>query len=201
MDIEEIAAIAESVGVLFSVVAIGISIWSIYYSKRLHSDTTKSAVLEKQYDGFNELTLLRVEHHTLNHLFEVPENYHSTLEMVTKALGELSPRAKAETMLKERAVAMYIFQLFEYTYYQYQHAKETEDQYREAFLLEVLNYFTGRLLRNPRLVYYWNKDGGNLCVFFEESTQEYYVKHVTDSGNSDDDHMMDRCGPFVEAEQ
>ncbi len=69
---------------------------------------------------------MRIEHHTLNHLLEVPENYKETLSIVETALNNPTPEQKAETILKERALAMYVFQIFEHTYYQYLHSCDIE---------------------------------------------------------------------------
>lgn len=195
MDIEWISTIADSAAAIMALFAVVISVASVFIAKRLHIDASKTNVLEQQYDAFNELAVMRIEHHTLNHLLEVPENYNETLMLVTKALNNPKPEQQAETILKERALAMYIFQIFEHTFYQYTHSIDLEDKAREEFLKEVLEYFTGRLLNNPRLLYFWSEAGGNLCVYFEPTVRTYYNDNL--STNEEEIMLsMDRVGLF-----
>lgn len=49
----------------------------------------------------------------------------------------------------------------------------------EKILKEVLAYFTEKLLNNPRLLYFWSKEGGNICVYFENQTQQYYDENLS----------------------
>lgn len=195
MNIEWIGTVADSAAAIMALFAVAISISGVIISKRFHTDSSKTSILEKQYNAFNELGMMRIEHHTLNHLFEVPENYAKTLLLVIDALNNPSKEKIAETTLKERALAMYTFQVFEHTHYQYLHSKKLEDNDRLEFLKEVLEYFTGRLLNNPRLLYFWSKKGGNLCVYFEQTTIDYYENNLL---TKKDEILtsMDRNGPF-----
>lgn len=195
MNTDWINTIADSAAAIMALLAVAISVVSLIISKRFHSDTSKTNVLEQQYDAFNELGVMRIEHYTLNHLLEVPENYKETLKLVELALNNPTAEQKAETILKERALAMYIFQIFEHTYYQYMHSKESDNFQRADFLKEVLKYFTGRLLNNPRLLYFWNEGGGNLCIYFEPSVRAYYKDNLA-TKEEVILTSMDRTGPF-----
>ncbi len=181
-----------------AIAALAISVWSVRVSYRLHSDSSKTTVVEKQYNAFNELALLRVEHPEMNHLFEVPENYWPVFFLVKETFcGQSDTSELARATLKERSIAMYIFQVFEHTYYQYLHAQSTESVYRARFLEDVLEYFTGRLLRNPRLAYYWSATGGNLCVFFEAVTRDYYDANLQLASTDSTAMLTDSHGPFL----
>lgn len=58
------------------------------------------------------------------------------------------------------------------------------------FLDDVLAYFTERLLLNPRLLWLWSAEGGNMRADFEPPTRAYYDAHVS-SGT-----QVDELGPF-----
>ena len=75
------------------------------------------------------------------------------------------------------------------------HAVEAGANKRADFLTEVLSYLTGRLLQNPRLLYYWDKDGGNLSVYFEDGTKDHYTKNVLHNGKLGKENI-DTSGPF-----
>ena len=103
-----------------------------------------------------------------------------------------------DQLLKERAISMLIFQSFENIYYKYLNLND-DDLVRKQFLEDVLNYITQVLLRNPRLLFLWSVNGGNLCSFFEESTREYYDLKVSQyymEVNRDIMDFMDYKGPF-----
>ncbi|GAA1018598.1 hypothetical protein Aple_065520 [Acrocarpospora pleiomorpha] len=47
-------------------------------------------------------------------------------------------------------------------------------------LLLQRNFFTGRLLRNPRLLYLWHARGGKIGLSAEEITHDIYAKTIGD---------------------
>lgn len=71
----------------------------------------------------------------------------------------------------------------------YQYRQSNNNNKRKEFLKDVLTYFTGRLLQNPRLLYLWDKNGGQLCSHYEKETIEYYDKNVLKG-------KMDSIGPY-----
>ena len=72
----------------------------------------------------------------------------------------------AVLVVKERAVAMMIFNLFEQVYYQLDVSARHGAPYERELLEKTRNYFTARLLTNPRLRYLWDDSGGKLGYFF-----------------------------------
>jgi hypothetical protein len=129
------------------------------------------------YADFRQITALRLSHWQHTHILEPPDNYERTKRLLQAALGKPSREERAKLLLEERNVALGIFQLFEETLYQLSDA-ERVDQTRVEFLHDVLNYMTGSLLRNPRLLYLWSETGGCLCSDFELSTKQYYDENV-----------------------
>jgi hypothetical protein len=100
-----------------------------------------------------------------------------------------SPADQTRLLLEEGALAERIMTMFEHSYYQWRHARGNADTPRIDFLRAVLNYFTGRVLTNPRLL--WSKDGANLRQHYEVETISYYDEHVMPFGR-----FVDAEGPF-----
>jgi hypothetical protein len=107
-----------------------------------------------------------------------PDSYDMVSHQVKLAATGLSDADKAKMRLKERAFADYIFSTFEYPLYQLERSNAFFDAPKAHFMQEVVDYFTGRLLRNPRLLYFWSSTGGNLSREYETWTNNYYNQHV-----------------------
>ena len=181
--------------VVISGLALLISAFSVALTVRTHRRTSVATLIDNQYDAFNELAKVRLSNWWLSHLFEVPEQYNEICKMVAQGISVIKPEQRYEMHLKERAMAIYIFQIYENTYYQYKYALDAKDSSRAAFLCDVVNYFTGRLLRNPRLVYFWIEQGGGLSSYFEESTRAHYRKWVLNDQEIQVG-QADEIGPF-----
>lgn len=184
------------ISVVMSVIALSLSLYSVYVAKRSHDDRIRSNIVAQQFSVFDQLGKLRLENCELSHVFELPENYLDMCALCAKAITGQNSTAKSQMLLRERAVVMQIFQAYENAYYQWINAKEIKDKPRQLFLGEVLAYFTGRLLRNPRLLYYWAPAGGRLCNFFELQTTAHYKKHVLEKLELDIAAIQDEKGPF-----
>jgi hypothetical protein len=179
-----------------AIIAVVISILTLYHAKLSHKDELRTLIVEKQYSAFDELAQTRLQNWELAHVFELSENYDKVITTLKSALNVLSEEKKAELILRERAIAMYIFQTYENSYYQWKNAIKAGDKERKNFLDEVLGYYAERLLRNPRLLYYWDKNGGNLSGFFEEVTQQHYNDNVISKLGSELSNVQDENGPF-----
>jgi len=57
-------------------------------------------------------------------------------------------------------MADYLFSVFEANLIDYQSSSALQEPKRREFEKGVLDFFTVKLLRNPRLLYYW--DGGKV---------------------------------------
>lgn len=177
-----------------SLVALVVSIFSAHQSCSLNQDMAKAQAIRESYTTFEELTRLQLENWQLSHMFALPDHYDAVVNQVSTSSGALEPAKRQELLLKERALADIIFNAFEQNYYQWRHAKEVSDIKRVAFLEEVLNYLTGRLLRNPRLLYYWADAG--LSASYESTTREFYDYRVLNNPRQPLTHSADSKGPF-----
>lgn len=143
-----------------------------------------------------------MEHWSASHLLETPDNYALVKHHLGIALAPLTDAARSRLLLSERAVAIVIFDLFEETCYQHERATKQGDPDRVDFLKTVLDYFTGRLLANPRLRWLWSAHGGNMRAFFELQTIELYEATLGDGSQlevGDEENEIDPSGPYLAA--
>lgn len=112
------------------------------------------------------------------------------------SIRNLSDADRTALMLRERALALYIFDVYEHNLYQWRHAMEIGDHERARFFGEVLDYLTGRLLRNPRLLYYWNDPSESLKDQYESWTNEHYARFVLGDKPQEVMQQVDATGPF-----
>jgi hypothetical protein len=179
---------------LISIAAFGVAWVSFLQEPERQSDQLTSDVIRNAYSDFIEMTDLRTQFPFQSHLFEVVTNYRVVRDQVSFATVDLrnKPNERHRLSLEERAIADRLFTMFEQALYQWRQARERKDSPREQFLREVLEYFTSRLLQNPRLLWYWSPKGGNLSVNYEVATMEYYNTNVRPHSPGDAE------GPFTE---
>ena len=185
-----------TISITFAAVALVLSAVSIYFSIKVHRDSLYSSIITQAYGTFNEGIKMLLEHHFLNHLLVMPKIYPEVKRLIQKSFGKTAGRQNSELLLKERSMALYAFQIFEHFHYQYKHSIDVKAKERIEFLHMVLTHFTKRLLKNPRLLYYWSESGGNLSAYFEPETIEYYNKEVLGNIEGNVEELMDCDGPF-----
>lgn len=167
------------ISLVIAFIAAGIALFALFETKSQHSDQSYSELIRESYSDFVELTDLQVNNWQVAYLFSLRDRYCEVRNLASLSLDlKTHPHKAAEILLKEQGTADKIFTMFEHAYYQWAHAKNVEDETRTKFLEEVLNYYTRRLLRNPRLIWYWSKDGGNLRKHFEDVVRRYYQSKV-----------------------
>lgn len=167
-------------GTLFvSFIAISISVISLNKDPQRHSDILTSENIREVYADFLEMVDLRINYPKQSHLFCTPETYFDVRNTIESSLSPLvSVSEISDLKLQERAVANRIFTQFEQVFYLEIQAEENDDKSRADFLKEVLDYYTTRLLKNPRLLWYWSNEGGNLKTQYEVKTIKYYESNI-----------------------
>jgi hypothetical protein len=131
------------------------------------------------------------------HVFVLPNVYYKVACDVKRAVIESQPADMARFRLKERAMADYIFSIYEYTVLDYLAAQSFMGDSRRAKLdEETLTYFTEDLLRNPRLLWYWNPTGGRLAAEYRHETVGHYKDHVLMNPNKPLTEKTDSVGPL-----
>jgi len=181
----------EIAAIIISCIALFLSIGVFVRVPAQHSDVLTSSMIRETYSEFLDFMDRRAQYPLQSHLFALPDTYSIVKAQVIQAMDA---NDISTPLLQERAVAQRQFIMFEHAFYQWTQARNRGDATRAQFLKEVLDYFTGRLLRNPRLVWYWSPEGGNLGSHCESSTIDYYNKTVKPYCQA-----FDNDGPFVDA--
>ena len=174
-----------------SIFALVLSAYSMYYSIITRNDSARAQSIDDAYSIFHEMDQLHIQNWQLSHLFVSPGEYHEVSEQVAQQRN-LIDENRIEYLLKEKAIAYFIFDLFERTLYQLNQAKAARDHGRAKFLQEVIDFLCSQTLRNPRLLYYWSKCSDN----YQKTTTQYYRTHVTENPSLPILHPSDSLGPF-----
>ena len=181
---------------VISLLAIVVSVTSMSLTWFVARDTAKATAIKEAYGAFFEMLKVQQANWQQGHLFALPDRYQIVKQQVAAATAGASPALRAELLLKERAVADYIFTIYEENLYLKRHAKDVGDTQRLRFLTEVEAYLTGKVLRNPRLLWYWSKAGGGLSESYEEETKAHYDATVLSNPAAPLAEQPDTAGPF-----
>jgi hypothetical protein len=200
----EILKNKDVIPIILSILALIVSSYAIWISRKSQNEATYFASIENQYNSFDKLADILSQNWELAHLAVLSERYDNMVLLIKQAVGTLSVKKQAEFFIREKIIAILIFQIYEKTLYlknNYKIIKNTSTslnnkyvQRRAIFIDEILNYFTKKLLRNPRLIYCWNVE--KMMNYFEEETKEHYSKFVTNEGVNA--IGIDFVGPFSE---
>lgn len=190
---------SEILALIAIVMSVAFSILSVWFSYKTFSEASASQTIWSQYERFANIVQAHIDHSQFGHLFTVPECYATVLKQVNAAIQDLSPQERLRLQLQERAMADYLFNEFEQSFYQIHRVRQRFDAQSCRFFEEVLDYFTLRLLRNPRLLYYWAEDGGKLHCNYEPSTIAFYESKVLKNPSFPLEFDPDPIGPFAES--
>ena len=167
-------------GGILPVVALGLSLYSLFTSRATQKDVARIEAVKTEYGLFNDLARQQLEHPKMMHLFaNTGQSYDASKEAIRAATVSIPATERANLLLQERALAHYIFTAYEETFYLWKQASEGE-QGRSQFLKEDMEYFNQFLCSNPRMLWYWDAEqGGKMSKEFGGDLQSYYEANVT----------------------
>ncbi|HYR28487.1 MAG TPA: hypothetical protein VEU30_08480 [Thermoanaerobaculia bacterium] len=179
-------------GTITGVLALIFSMYSIVVANRQYSDSEGTALINQTYATYEDINAKRREMVEISHLVCTPEQYPRVQALVRAAAASMDASQRAEAQLRESAMAMFLFAQFEQTLYLHQKAVELGESERVTFTEGTLDYFTGTLLRNPRLVHMWSPSGDNLRAYHDPMAQKYWDAKVGPAKP-----RADAVGPFA----
>lgn len=186
----------EIFAIVISAIALIVSAYSAIVDLDTHRDelgaNTISDVYAEYRSGFDVLA----EWPEVSHLYEVLD-YPGIKDEVMLAASEATSAERAQLRLRERAVAFSIFVSFERVLFLHIQASAVGDTERAAFLHKNLDYYTERLLTNPRLRWLWSPLGGAVYQQMETESIDYYNRTVNQGSTDAPPEEMDESGPFV----
>jgi hypothetical protein len=158
----------EITAVVFSIVAIVISGYSLLEGRWQHQDERNVEVLDAVYEDWMALAMR--DDWRVQHVQEAPDTYYAVRDVARRLTAGMSDTEKAETFLMERAMANLIFTNFEHHLKQWLLAIELDDESRQRVLKEEIDFYAEVLMRNPRLLWYWSPEGGGWIRGADPST-------------------------------
>jgi hypothetical protein len=176
-----------------SVLAFLISLVSLAQSCTSANDAAYMAAIQTAYQGYNDLTEKQIEEWQLSHLFALPEEYGNVKKNITDSITPLDGAKRAELLLREQAIAEFIFNEYEKTFYELKHVTTFKDSNRIKFFEDTMDYYRNQLLRNPRLLYYWPK----LKQGFTDEVQKDYDENIAKKLGKPVNESEDSLGPFI----
>lgn len=177
---------------IISLIAIVMSLGTLSLNEYRRVKDNRFALISKSYDRYYEMNRLQIDKWHLSHLFATPDQYEKVKSRVQEALGQLDPKKRAEYLIQERATADFIFMFYEQTRAQWAYTQDSDRDY----VREVLEYLNGRLLHNPRLVYWWLKSGGGLESSYDAPLKDDWNANVYAKVKAAAGNWCDPSGPF-----
>lgn len=169
----------EIMAIIFSVIAMVISGYSLLEGRWQHQDERNTELLDAVYEDWVD-TASR-DDWRVQHLLESPETYYLVRNVARRLTANFSAEEQAHTFLVERATANVIFTNFEHLLKQWLLAVELEDESRQRVLKEEMDFYAEVYLRNPRLLWFWSKTGGGWIGGADPSTIVWFREKVLEN--------------------
>jgi hypothetical protein len=185
-----------SIGAL---VAILISISSLVYTYLSGRLAGEHEAVKSVYNTYFDASKTQLNVPEAMHVFVLSNAYKEVACDVKRAVLDAVPQDKARYRLKERAMADYLFTIYEFMILDYNASQSFfgDDRRAEEDKKAIL-YFTDDLLRNPRLLWYWDASGGKLESEYREETKKHYMEHVRNNPGRPSPVDEDEIGPLAD---
>lgn len=168
----------EVLAIAFSLLAIGISAWAVRDARQLHQDERASETIDALFEEWDNLSAALTEHWEVAHIGETPDTYYAVRDLLRRALAGLPRSDKVRILMEERGFANRMLAMFEHAHKQWELARLSGDQARLALLDVEMDFWTQVQLRNPRMLWFWSKDGGGLVTQADPPTIPFYNQRV-----------------------
>jgi hypothetical protein len=176
----------ELFAVIASMLAVGVSVYTLKFQRRLEHETSSQTLIHDQYELCRVLDVLRVEHPEVSHMLALPAQsgdepwvnyalFKSCVRVMLEKQGPIDEGTMARLYLQEHATALHVCDIYEQTLYQRELAEAARDRRRFHILDTLAQYYETRMLRNPRLRYHWDHGTSDMM---EKSTRDRYDEKV-----------------------
>jgi hypothetical protein len=188
-----------SLSSLLPYIALTLSLFSLYLSVSTQREAARTDVIKTAYGFYGDMSRLQLQYPMMEHLLVVdPAVYASVIANARTATATGTDAERARWLLEERAVAHYVFTVYEETFFLRKQAEGGEPR-RLQMLNENVEYFDS-LVCNPRLLWYWDYwesgNGGRMGMEFSEELRDHYRDRAQKNCKTQKDGM----GPFQPAE-
>ena len=179
-----------------SLMALALSALTFYLGYRNRKRDVPFDVIPKSYERYYDMNRIELQYPHLTHLFVTYDKYDQIKKIVSQYTNHIDEERRLSFLLQERAVVDLLMSYYEQILFQW---RSTGDKERE-FVSGIIDYFEGRLLRNPRVVWWWQADCGGLETSYEDDTRARWNERVLAPIRGGDVSVWrDDCGPFGQA--
>jgi hypothetical protein len=183
---------AEIWSIVISAISLLVAAGSAFFAYRNRKTDIPFDVASTAYDRYYEMNRIELENPHLTHMFVTFDRYEQIKALVGKSVRKLDDETMATYLLQERAIADFILSFYEQLLGQWESTQDKEHDFVNA----MIAYFESRLLRNPRLIWWWMADAGGLESSYEKSTRERWTKNVLEPFRATTQSWCDAQGPF-----
>ena len=176
--VARLARSPEFFAIVFSIAAVIMSAYSLLVVDQQHEDERAAELTHEVYSIVQEIWALKLDHPTLGHMFDLPDEYEATRDRLRLAVKDYSLAERIKLLESEKTMALMHFLVFEEMFYNYTLAVEAGNKKRAQISHEILDYFALGVLRNPRVLWLSLPEGGNLAGHLNSSSRDYYRAQV-----------------------
>lgn len=180
------------ISVSLSVLSLTLSLLVAYVTYRNRKRDVPFDVVPKAYERYYDMNKIELQYPHLTHLFVTYDKYESVKSIVCAAVANAEQEKLESYLLQERAVVDLILSYYEQIKYQWKYTRDSERE----FVKGIIEYFEGRLLRNPRLVWWWQDECGGLETSYEKYTRDEWRTRVFEPIDKSAPGWQDKFGPF-----
>ena len=165
------------------VAAIGIPV-TLVFTWWTHQQRSTFEMIDRLYSLCHTLQNHMLHEWRLSHLFCISaEVYDDTSRRIAADVARVAKTPTKEDdeleklIVEEQQLAIHIFVIYEQVYYQWKYSGVLQFT-RKAFLKSMLDYFTDRLLVNPRLVAFLKADTTGRTLHLEQASVTHLLKAI-----------------------
>ena len=179
------------VPITISILSFLISAYSFYISITYRKTDIPFDTVSKLYDRYFDIYRVKLQYPYLSHLFATVDKYDGIKRLVESSLITLSASEIVEFRLRERAVVDSLLTFYEQVVFQWTQASVTE----RHFTKDIIDFMEGRLLKNPRIIWWWGAEEVGLADSYEELTHSRWNKYVLAGVDQTKPDWKDAYGP------
>ena len=182
--VQKIIRSGEFYAIVLSLGAFAMSAYSVLVVLRQHEDERTAELTHTLYERVQENYSLKLEHPTLGHIFELPEDYKRTRDRLRLVVTDMSEAERITLVESEKSIAVMHYIMFEELYYNLSLATQSNEKTRLHVIEEMIGYYTYGLLRNPRVLWLSSPEGENLASHLNPDSYAYYRQEVLENVES-----------------
>jgi hypothetical protein len=172
---------------------VGITL-GLFLNWRTHSERSTFEMIDRLYSLCHTLEAHLLRDWRLSHLFCIGrEDYERVKARVAEGV---KADERGQLLIREQLFAIHVFIIYEQVFYQWKNSSKWLHQRRIKFLQDMLSYFTGRLLLNPRLQAFLQSDLTNEALHLEGASFDKLREDQIEVQEANGYVVPDFVGPF-----